>query len=278
MKNKYTTDLTLLDNEVFKEFTDGYMVSNIGRVIYPAVYSSKGKLLYPKRIAHQTLSKNGYRLVKVKKKTFSVHRLVAMVFLDNPNNLPEVNHKDFNKGNNCVDNLEWISSEDNIFHAVLGGKNRLKSSYADKVKKVPIFNEVWVYSDNGFFIKKFYSKKSCANYLNVGVNSVSNYIDTLKSFCGFVFSSKHLSNPPVILPIVKSSVKKVYYIKKSISENKLIAIRKKIMSKRVVDGFTLEHKSIYSAGKELGLNDKHISKVLDKPNRTHKGYVFTSIL
>lgn len=47
-----------------------------------------------------------------------VHRLVAMAFLPNPNNLPVVNHKDFNRSNNNIENLEWCSHYDNIHHAL----------------------------------------------------------------------------------------------------------------------------------------------------------------
>ena len=50
-----------------------------------------------------TLNKNG------KSKTIGVHILVAKHFLENENNLPEVNHKDFNRQNNHVDNLEWCT-------------------------------------------------------------------------------------------------------------------------------------------------------------------------
>lgn len=49
-------------------------------------------------------------------KTFSVHRLVALAFLPNPNNLPVINHKDSNRTNPHKDNLEWVSQTDNIQH------------------------------------------------------------------------------------------------------------------------------------------------------------------
>ena len=51
-----------------------------------------------------------------------VHRLVAMMFLDNPHSYSQVNHKDCNKSNNHIDNLEWISNSENINHAHKSGR------------------------------------------------------------------------------------------------------------------------------------------------------------
>ena len=56
-----------------------------------------------------------------KKINLSVHRAVAMAFIPNPDELPEVNHIDGNKENNCIDNLEWVTTEANRKHAVATG-------------------------------------------------------------------------------------------------------------------------------------------------------------
>lgn len=71
----------------------------------------KGKILIPHKNIH------GYYRINLKQKKYSVHRLVAETFLENPNNYPCVNHKDGNKLNNNVDNLEWCTRSANTKHA-----------------------------------------------------------------------------------------------------------------------------------------------------------------
>lgn len=58
--------------------------------------------------------KTGYRFVILDRKTCYVHRLVAEAFLPNPDNFPQINHKDENKANNSVENLEWCSAKYNV--------------------------------------------------------------------------------------------------------------------------------------------------------------------
>ena len=65
-----------------------------------------------------SIQKNtGYTRIGVDKKTYRIHRLVAQAFIPNPNNFPEVNHKDKNKANNHIDNLEWCTHRENIEHS-----------------------------------------------------------------------------------------------------------------------------------------------------------------
>ena len=60
----------------------------------------------------------GYLRVSIGKKLMFVHRLVAEKYIPNPENKPQVNHKDGNKLNNCVEKLEWVTKQENRNHAV----------------------------------------------------------------------------------------------------------------------------------------------------------------
>lgn len=90
-----------------------HKVSNTGKV------SSKRGLLRPNRL------RKGYLQVDLRhnglRKAALVHRLVGEAFIANPLHLAEINHKDLNKANNDVTNLEWISRRDNIQHAKANG-------------------------------------------------------------------------------------------------------------------------------------------------------------
>ena len=67
------------------------------------------------------------------KKSTRIHREVAKAFIPNPNNFPEVNHKDGNKQNNCVENLEWCTRKYNQVHALKTGLNTMK--HLNKINK-----------------------------------------------------------------------------------------------------------------------------------------------
>ena len=90
-----------------------YQISNFGRV--------KSFLKRKERILKAGASGDGYLAVFLygldKSKLLKVHRLVAMAFIQNKENKPEVNHKDGNLNNNHVDNLEWVTSSENKRHS-----------------------------------------------------------------------------------------------------------------------------------------------------------------
>lgn len=93
--------------EIWKDIAgyEGYQISNHGRI---KSHFKTARILKP------YLNTDGYLNIDIKKKQYKVHRLVAEAFIPNPENLPQVNHKDENKTNNNVTNLEWCTAEYNI--------------------------------------------------------------------------------------------------------------------------------------------------------------------
>lgn len=114
--------------EIWKDvenFEGLYQISNLGRVksVERVVHVEDPKKHrtytkhFPECIKATTLDSKGYVMVTLKKdgKTsrYRIHRLVAKAFIPNADNLPQVNHKDENKENNCVENLEWCTNDYN---------------------------------------------------------------------------------------------------------------------------------------------------------------------
>lgn len=106
-----------------------YQVSDLGRVrsLERWRYNPKckdGKQYVPEKIL-KAAERTGYLVVAInkngKRKSYSVHRLVAQAFIPNPENKRTVNHKDGNKKNNRVSNLEWNTDSENVNHAIITG-------------------------------------------------------------------------------------------------------------------------------------------------------------
>lgn len=94
--------------------SDTYLISSMGNVKV-----LRGTLKRPFLLT-STLHK-GYKRLRIANKMYRVHRLVAEVFLDNPECKPFVNHKNGIKSDNRVENLEWVTHQENIVHAVKSG-------------------------------------------------------------------------------------------------------------------------------------------------------------
>lgn len=115
-------------------FGNAYSVSNFGNVMRTSPRQSRHRKIDPwknfsPRKIGVYINRGGYHQVRIwpsgAQRTVSVHRLVALAFIENPNNFSDVNHKDGNKTNNMVENLEWISRSGNVLHAISTGLQKI---------------------------------------------------------------------------------------------------------------------------------------------------------
>lgn len=142
-------------------YESAYQVSNIGNVRN----TKRNKNL--KIWKHRT----GYMLCKLywngKKNTLAVHRLMAIAFIPNPDNKPQVNHKNTTKHHNRLDNLEWVTNSENQIHAFANGKiSRVSGSKHHASKKV-------IQSDlSGQKINEWESMNKAAKQLGIQNNSI----------------------------------------------------------------------------------------------------------
>lgn len=124
-----------------KGYEGYYEVSNLGRV----------KRIGKTNCLKSAIRKDGYEQVALCVnnilKSYAIHRLVAIAFIPNPNNLPQVNHKDENKLNNCVENLEWCTQEYNIKYGTARKRANIKNTNRKDISKV-----VYQYSLEGELI------------------------------------------------------------------------------------------------------------------------------
>lgn len=145
-----------------------YQVSNQGRVkSLDRMEKWKGSVRRRKgRLMATREDKDGYFVVGLRNGmgqiTKRVHRLVAEAFLPNPNSLPEVNHKDENKGNNHVDNLEWCNNKYNIHYGT--GIERRSKQKRKKVIQYDLDNKK---------INEFDSITEAANTIDKGTSRIS---------------------------------------------------------------------------------------------------------
>lgn len=157
------------------EYAGKYEISNWGRV-KSFKLDSNGKILTPCN------SGRGYYYVELwkygKRKRCKIHRLVATAFIPNPNNLPEVNHKDENKRNNYLGNLEWCSQAYNL-------------AYGTRVERISI--PVVQLDKKGNFVSEFESLTEASKITDIAISSICNCCQHKKSFKsagGFIFLYK----------------------------------------------------------------------------------------
>lgn len=159
--------------EEWKRHPLGIWISNRGRIItkFKGIHSG----------SNQT---KGYKQVNYKGKRYLIHRLVAECFLDNPNNLPTVDHIDRNPSNNCVENLRWADHSIQILNREIDFK-----AIAAK-NSIPIHQ----FDMQGNFIKEWQSATIAARALGCARSSISECCKgRYKSVKGFIWKYKDIA-------------------------------------------------------------------------------------
>jgi hypothetical protein len=144
--NDYNEAIINREVEIWKtiENTKGkYQISSFGnvRLVYGVNSFKNLKIKYNYTYTKEPNDYNGYAHISIRfdefgSKVIGIHRLVAAMFIPNPNNYNVVNHKDGNKLNNHVENLEWCTQKENIQHAINTGlrKGNLKPIIITEIK------------------------------------------------------------------------------------------------------------------------------------------------
>lgn len=156
----------------------------------------------PRRKLKATKDKKGYMKLRLslvdKKKSVSVHRLVALAFIPNPDNKLQVNHIDGNKENNNIDNLEWVTNDENHKHKLEHGLNVSKSG-DEHYTRIKYKNEgdhhackIIIQCDlYGNEIKEYVSVKSAGEILGIDRTSISKALKGhIKTAGGFIWKYK----------------------------------------------------------------------------------------
>jgi hypothetical protein len=150
-----------------------YEISNIGRI------RNKNGLILKQG------NNSGYCIINIfndngKRNKHYIHRLVATSFLELENNKPHVNHKDGNKENNSVSNLEWVSPSDNIKHAY---DNNLIKKYNVEIEQ---------YTKEGVFVKLYSSLTEASKQNNMDTSSIAHVCKgRRKTAGGFIWKYKN---------------------------------------------------------------------------------------
>jgi len=156
---------------------DSYEVSNFGSL----------RTCVNKRVISSYATPKGYRRLQLvdnkEKKSFFVHRLVAKLFIPNPQNKPEVNHKDGQKCNNHVGNLEWTTSSENLQHAYEMGLKKPTRKYVVECSKLNIIT--FGCNDMESQLKAVGYKKARASAIWRCINQGGKHLDL--EFIGSVF-------------------------------------------------------------------------------------------
>lgn len=163
-----------------KDYEHLYQINENGDV-----YSNTSK-----RLIKPYINKSGYLMIALSKNSKAKHllvsRLVASHFIENPENKAQVNHKDCNKLNNHISNLEWVTHQENIRHAVDKGKY-VQSEERRALAGNWFRKKVAQVDGGGKVINVFDSEIEACNHFGVHKGTISRYIKGLRKNKEFQF-------------------------------------------------------------------------------------------
>jgi len=154
-----------------------YKISNTGNVksLERIMWNGQTYYTYKEKLLRKSINGNGYYTVRLSKdgmgKNYILNKLLAIAFIPNPHNLPIINHKDGDKLNIDLDNLEWTTYKDNNSHAIDNGLNKV----AKKVKSINIKTGEVMY---------FESARQADRELGVGYKNISACLNGKQQTCG----------------------------------------------------------------------------------------------
>lgn len=186
-----------MENEIWKDvpgYAGIYQVSNLGRVksLSRLVYRKNGQIAKIKgRILSHGTDRYGYHIVVLcngKKETKTVHRIVAMAFIENAYNLPEIDHKDGNRGNNKVENLRWVTRKENANNPI----SKLRySQTAKKIRNYEVLMRAVKQIRDGKVIAEYKSMREAERQTKISHSSIKKVIvGKLKNAGGFQWEYK----------------------------------------------------------------------------------------
>jgi hypothetical protein len=158
-----------LEGEIWKKVPNTiktYWVSNLGRF-----KNYSGSI-----VINSKPTLGGYIIAVMDNITYRLHRIVALTFIENPENKEQVNHIDGNKTNNAVSNLEWVTNQENQIHKF---KTGLGNNFTRKIGQYDLEHNL---------IKEFTSIAGAAKELNIGKGSIGGVCKNIyKQAGGFIF-------------------------------------------------------------------------------------------
>lgn len=176
------------------------------------------------------------------KKRVYAHRAVAIAYLPNPNNLPEVNHKDGNKLNNYVDNLEWVSSVENKRHAIQQGLYN--------------YEHVYCFAPNKQLVAEYLSIADAARSTSLSISIIQQELHkTPKSLAGGFY----WSNSSELGPIKQ-------YLN--------LGLAKPVNQYDKFGKYIMTYPSTGTAARAVGCNASHIGECCRGKIKSYKGYIW----